>query len=162
MRLLELFQKAPAEQPREHAHGQEEAWFAGDPTLAIRREPATGHDAVDVRVMRQRRAPGVQHQRRADACTQVLAVRGDPQQSLSGHVEQQRVDHRLVLVRNVGDLRRQREDHVVVVHRQQIGLARFEPPLGRTALTLRAMPVAAGNGLHSIMQRVFCLAGAVR
>ena len=66
------------------------------------------------------------------------------QQRLGGHVEQQAVERGLVLVRDVGDRRRQREDHVVVLHRQQIGLARIEPALGRAALALRAVPVAAG------------------
>jgi hypothetical protein len=35
---------------------------------------------------------------------------------------------------------------VVVLHGQEVGLARFEPALRGTALALRAMPVAAGNG----------------
>ena len=60
---------------------------------------------------------------------QVLRIGGDGQQRLGGDVEQQAVDHGLVLVRDVGDRRRQREDHVVVLHRQQIGLARLEPAL---------------------------------
>jgi len=37
----------------------------------------------------------VQHQRRADACTQVLRVASDGQQHLGGHIEQQPVDSRL-------------------------------------------------------------------
>jgi hypothetical protein len=61
-------------------------------------------------------------------------------------IEQQPVDHGLVLVRDVGDGRRQREDHVVILHRQQIGLPGFEPTLGSTALALRAVPVAARVG----------------
>ena len=32
---------------------------------------------------------------------------------------------------------------MVVLHRQQIGLARIQPPLGRAALALRAVPIAA-------------------
>ena len=124
MQRVELLEEAPAEQAREHAHRQEEAGPAGDPALAVRRQPAAGHDPVHVRVMRQRRAPGVQHQCCADACAQVLRIGGDGQQRLGGDVEQQAVDHGLVLVGDVGDRRRQREDHVVVLHRQQIGLAR--------------------------------------
>jgi hypothetical protein len=85
----------------------------------------------------------VQHQRGADARAQVLGVGCDPEQRLGGDVEQQPVQRGLVLVRDVGDRRRQREDHVVVLHRQQIGLARIQPPLGRAALALRAVPVAA-------------------
>ena len=40
--------------------------------------------------------------------------------------------------------RRQREHHVIVRHRQQVGLALGEPLLRRGALALRAVPVAAG------------------
>ena len=65
------------------------------------------------------------------------------QQRLGGDVEQQAVDHGLVLVGDVGDRRRQREDHVVVLHRQQIGLARLEPASRGAGLALRAVPVAA-------------------
>ncbi len=150
MCLLDFFEEAPAEQSRQHPHGQEEPGPAGDPALAVGREPTAGHDAVHVRVVRQRRAPGVQHQRRADARPEVLGIGGDGQQRLGGHVEQQAVDHGLVLVRDVGDRRRQREDHVVVLDRQQIGLPRLEPALGRAALALRAMPVAARNGVRPI------------
>jgi hypothetical protein len=110
---------------------------------------------VHVRVVRQRRAPGVQHQRRADASAQVLGVCGDGQQHLGGDVEQQAIDHGLVLIRDVGNRRRQREDHVVVLHRQQIGLAGLEPALGRAALALRAMPVAARVVGHLIGAAAF-------
>ena len=85
----------------------------------------------------------MQHQRGADARAQVLGIGGDGQQRLGGDVEQQAVDHGLVLVRDVGDRRRQREDHVVVLHRQQIGLARLEPASCGAGLALRAVPVAA-------------------
>ena len=102
MRAASCFEEAAPEQARQHAHGQEEAGPAGDPALTVRRQPAAGDDAVHVRVMRQRRAPGVQHERGADAGAQVLRIRGDGQQRLGGDVEQQPVDDGLVLV---GDAR---------------------------------------------------------
>jgi len=80
---------------------------------------------VHVGVVGQCRAPGVQHQRGADVGAQVLGIGRDTQQRLGGDVEQQAVQRRLVLVRDVGDRRRQREDHVVVLHRQQIGRSRI-------------------------------------
>ena len=97
-------------------------------------------------MMRKRRAPGVQHQRRADPGAQVLRISGDRQQDLGGQVEQHPIDSDLVLVRDVGDGCRQREHHVVVLHGQQIGLARLEPALGRGALALGALASAAGVG----------------
>ena len=99
---------------------------------------------MHVRMMGERRSPGVQHQGRADLGTQMLGVGGDGEQRLGGDVEQQAIDHGLVLVGDVGDRRRQREDHVVVLDRQQIGLTRLEPAPRGTGLALRAVPVAAG------------------
>ena len=65
-------------------------------------------------------------------------------QRLGRGLEQDVVDHGLVLVGDVGDRRRQREHDVVVGHRQQLGLALGQPFLRRRALALRAVPVAAG------------------
>ena len=47
----ELLQEQPAEQAREHAHGQEEARPARHPALAVQRDAAARHDHVHVRVM---------------------------------------------------------------------------------------------------------------
>ena len=77
------------------------------------------------------------------AGAEVLGVGRDGDQRLGRGLEQQIVDHGLVLVGDVGDGRRQREHHVIVRHRQQFGLALGQPFLRRRALALRAMPVAA-------------------
>ena len=106
--------------------------------------PAARHDHVHVRMMGHRRAPGVEHGGDADAGAEMLGIGGDGQQRLGRRVEQQVVDHRLVLVGDGGDRGRQREDDVEVADRQQIGLARGEPVPRRRALALRAVPVAAG------------------
>ena len=93
--------------------------------------------------MGHRRAPGVEHGGDADAGAEMLGIGGDREQRLGGGPEQQVVDHRLVLIGDVGDLGRQREDDVEVADRQQIGLARGEPVPRRRALALGAVPVAA-------------------
>jgi hypothetical protein len=76
----------------------------------------------------------------------MLRVCGDPQHGLGRCLEQQVVDDGLVLVRNVGDLGRQREDDMEVSDRQQIGLAFGEPSAGGATLALGTVPIAAGNG----------------
>jgi hypothetical protein len=76
----------------------------------------------------------MQHQRGADVGAQVLGIGCDTHERLGGDVEQQAVQRRLVLVRDVGDRRRQREDRVVIRYRQQIGLARIPPVLGARAV----------------------------
>ena len=62
---------------------------------------------------------------------------------LRRRLEQQVVEQRLVLIRDVGDLSRQREDDMEVADRQQVGFAPGQPcPRGRT-LAFGAVPVAA-------------------
>ena len=139
----ELFQKQPAEQPREHAHRQEEARPAGDPALAVQGNAAARNDHVDVRMVGERRSPCVQHGSHADPRAQMFGIGGDRDHRLGGGLEQKVVNHGLVLIGDVADRRRQGEDHMVIGDRQQLGLAFGQPsPRGR-ALALRAMPIAA-------------------
>ena len=83
----EAFEKEPAEETRQHAHGQEEAGLAGDPA-----RPVAGRDDVDVGMVGERRAPGVQHGGEADARAQMLRVGGEGGQRLGGGPEQEVVD----------------------------------------------------------------------
>ena len=76
-----------------------------------------------MRVVRERRTPCVQHQRGPDLSLQVLGVGCNGVQRLSGDLEQQAIDHGLVVVRDVADGGRRCEDHMVVTHRQEVGLA---------------------------------------
>ena len=85
----ELSKEQAPEQPREHAHRQEEPRPAGDPAFTIERQAAAGDDAVHMGVMGHGRAPGVQHQGRADAGTQMFWIGGDRAQGLGGGLEQE-------------------------------------------------------------------------
>ena len=80
MSLMKLFEETAAEQPREHAHRQQESRLAGDPAVAVRGQTTAGHDAVHVRMVRQRRAPGVQDQRHTDLRAEMLRVSGNSAQ----------------------------------------------------------------------------------
>ena len=57
----------------------------------------------------------------------MLGVGRDGDERLGRGLEQQIVDDDLVMVGDVSDDRRQREYHVIVRHRQQLGLALGEP-----------------------------------
>ena len=87
----------------------------------------------------------MQHGGDADPGAEVLCIAGNGDQRLGRSLEQEVVDHGLVLVGDVGDLRRQREHDVEIADREQLGLALGEPILGGGALTLRAMPVASAS-----------------
>ena len=93
--------------------------------------------------MRHGRAPGVEHRRDGDLGSQMLRVGGDREHGLGRGLEQQIVDHPLVLVGDVADWRRQREDDVEIGHGQQLGLPLLHPRARGGALALGAMPVAA-------------------
>ena len=140
----QTIEKQAAEQPREHAHGQEEAGLAGDPARPVRRQAAAGNDDVDMAMMGERRAPGVQHGGEVDARAQMFGIGGDGDEGLGGGPEQEVVDGGLVLESDRADRGRQGEDDVIVGDWQKLRLALFEPLPRRRALALRAVAVAAG------------------
>src|SRR5215472_1819573 len=148
--LDEPGQEKPPEQAGQYPHWQQEAGSAAHPAPAagfyrgrLERYPAARHNHMDVRMVGHGRAPGVEYRGSADARAEMLGIGGDGEQRLGGGAEQQIVNHCLVLVGDRGDLGRQREDHVEIADRQQIGLARCQPIRRRRALTLWAMAVAA-------------------
>ena len=52
----------------------------------------------------------------------MLGVGSDGEHGLGTGFEQQVVDHRFVVIGDVGDLGRQREDDMEIGHRQELGL----------------------------------------
>jgi hypothetical protein len=136
-------QEQAPEQLAEHTNRQQECRSRSDPALIIKGDAAAWHDHVHMRVVGERRSPGVQHGGDADPRAEVLGVGRDPQHGLGRRLEQQVVDDGLVLEGDVGDLRRQREDDVEISDRQQVGLALGEPRAGGRALALGTVPVAA-------------------
>ena len=106
----------------------------------------------------------MEHQRRSNLRAQMLRIGGDGTQGLGGNIEQQAVDNRLVVPGDRTDRGGQREDHVVILHGQQVGLTCLEPPVCGARLALRAMAVttrvvgdlqlgAAGTAQHMSTQR---------
>ena len=82
---------------------------------------------MQVGMVEQVLAPGVQDGEKADLSAQVLGVGGDGLQRLAGHLEQQVVEQALVLVGDGGDGLGQGEHDVEILTVEQIGLAVFEP-----------------------------------
>jgi hypothetical protein len=103
MQGFEPLKEEPAEQARQHAHGEEETGLAGDPAGAVRRQAAAGNDDVDVRVMGERRTPGVQHGGEADARAEMFGVGGNRCQRLGRGPEQEIVDSGLGVERDGAD-----------------------------------------------------------
>src|SRR5262249_27990713 len=94
-------------------------------------------------MMGQRLAPRVEHRGETNLSAEMPGIAGNGLERLGRSLEQKAIDDRLVLVRDGGNLLRQREDHVEILDRQQIGLARLQPSTGGGALARRAMPIPA-------------------
>jgi hypothetical protein len=120
----------------------------------IDRKAAAGHDHVHVGMVCHGRAPGVEHGGDADARPEMFGIGGNGQHRLGTRLEQEIVDHALVLIGKVGDRAGEREDEVEVADREKLGFALRQPVPGGGPLTLRAVPVAAeamrvsGEGWH--------------
>src|ERR1700730_16435466 len=87
-----LFQDKPSKQTRENLHGEKEVGPAGDPARPIKRDAAARHDHVDVWMVGERRAPGVEDGENTDAGAKVL-YRKDRVQCMMG--QQYLEEHRL-------------------------------------------------------------------
>ncbi len=138
-----LFQHEAPEQRGEHEHRQEEAAPAGNPTRAVRRDAAAGRDHVHMRVMGHCRTPGMEHGDEANPGAKMFGIGADDEHRFGGRLEQQIVDHDLVLIGDVRDRRRQGEHLMEVRNRQQFGLAGGKPFACRRSLALWAVPVHA-------------------
>ena len=143
MQGLQAFDEQPSEQPRQHAHMQKEARLTSDPLGAVWGQTAARDNHVDVRVMGECRAPGVQNAGHASVGTKAFGIGSDGRHRLSRRFEQQSIDRPLVPKGDPRDLRWQREDHVEILDRQQVLCAGRHPVARRRCLTLRAMPVLA-------------------
>jgi hypothetical protein len=135
-------QEQPAEQRREHRDRQKVAFPAGDPFRSIRRQTTSGDNHVDMRVMRHRRTPRMEHGCDADARAEMFGIGGDGERGFGGGLEQDVVDHRLVLPGDVCDRGRQREDQMEVADLKQLGLAFGQPFAGGASLAFGAVSVA--------------------
>ena len=65
------------EEARQDPHRQEEALPAGDPANAIKRGAAAGHHAMDMRMMLEGLAPGVQDGGDANLGAEMPRIAGD-------------------------------------------------------------------------------------
>jgi hypothetical protein len=98
---------------------------------------------MDVRMMLERLAPGVEDGEDAEFGAKMAGIGGEFAQGFRGRPEQYGVDHGLVLEGDLGDGRRQGEDDVEIRSGQEFGLARLEPTFARRRLTFWTMTIPA-------------------
>src|SRR6266851_3138365 len=114
-----------------------------DPARVVGGETASGGDAVNVGMMLEPLIPGMEHAEEADLRAQVAGIASDLQQGCGTSLEEQVVDHALVLERERREFTRQGEDEVHVAGGQQFLFACLEPVQTRVGLASWTMPVAA-------------------
>src|SRR5215467_1552778 len=112
--MLERLQEQSTKEMGQNPDGAEEIRPARNPPLAIGGQAATGHDTMQVRVELEVRPPAVQDRKEADLCPQVLRVSRDRLQGFRRGLEENVIDHLLVLIGNRGDLFRHGEDDMKI------------------------------------------------
>src|ERR1700737_1600829 len=114
-----------------------------DPLRTIGGETAGWDQAVDVRMMEQILAPGMQDRKEPDLRSQVFGISSYLQKSFRTGAEQEVIEDLLVLQRQLGELVRQSEDNMNIGDRQKLILTSPDPLVASPALTLGAMAIAA-------------------
>ena len=89
-----------AKDATEYAHWKEEGIAGMDPTGVIGGKTSGGNHTMQVRMMEQVLAPGVEHDEKADLGAQVLGISGDGEQSFRRGPEQDAIELSLILIGN--------------------------------------------------------------
>ena len=131
-----------AKDAAEHLDRQEEAVARRDPMGVVGSEASGGGDAVDVGMMLESLVPGMEHAEETDLRAEVAGIVSDLKQGRGTGLEEQAVDHALVLEREWSEFTRQGEDEVHVAGGQQFLFAGLEPAQTRVRLASWTMPVA--------------------
>src|ERR1700729_2205685 len=97
MGLFQIAEEEAAETARQDLDRQKEAWTAGDPTTAVRRDSPAGHDTMQMGMEIEGLSPRVQDTEKADLCPQVIRVCRNRLQGIGGRSKQQIVDLAFVL-----------------------------------------------------------------
>ena len=98
---------------------------------------------MDVGMMLKVLAPGMEHAKKPDVCSQMLRVTSEFEQRCGTGSEQQIVKQPLVLQDERGEFVRQSEDEMEVRDRQQLSPALGQPAGACGPLTSGAVPVTA-------------------
>jgi cytochrome c-type biogenesis protein CcmH/NrfF len=140
---LELGEELSPEEPAQYANGEKEPIPTAHPAVFISAQASAGNDAMEVGVVMEVLAPGVQDGEAGDLRSEMVRVSAQGQQCLGNGTKEHPVDDATILERQWSELLRNGEHDVEVLDVEQFLLARFEPVCSSRRLTLWAMPVAA-------------------
>jgi hypothetical protein len=122
---LKTGEKLTAEQPTQESNGKKESVSATDPALFIQAQSSAGNDAMEMRVVMEVLAPGVQNGETADLRAEMFWASAEGQQGLGNSTKEHPVDDATILKRKRRQFLRNGEDHVEVLHVEQFLLPRL-------------------------------------
>ena len=99
---------------------------------------------MEMRMVHQRLAPGVEHGEEADLGPEMPGVGGDGPSRLGDGPKEEAIDDGFVLGGDLRDHLGHGEDDVEVLDVEQVRLARLDPRRAGERLALVAVPIAAG------------------
>jgi hypothetical protein len=142
--LFEVSQELAPKHPGEHFDRDKEVPLAPYPSLAIQGQPSSCDDAMQMGMVHEGLAPGVQDGNEAHLRSQVLGILCHLFEGLRCGPEEDGVNHILVSQGQRPQGFWEGEDHMKVSCGEQICFSSFKPSLFIQALALGAMAVAAG------------------
>jgi 16S rRNA C1402 (ribose-2'-O) methylase RsmI len=95
--LFQTGHELATKDPAQYLHRQEERKARVNPVLVIERQTTRGDHTMNVRMVQEVLAPGMEHTQEADLGTEMPRVAGDLQQSRGAGAKQEVVDDCLVL-----------------------------------------------------------------
>jgi len=132
-----------AEDAAQYADGQKETVRRSDPLGAIGGKAAGRNDVMDVGMMLKVLAPGMEHAKKPDLCSQMLRVAGEFEQRRCAASEEQIVKQPLVLQDKSREFMRQGEYDVEVRNWQQFSRSLSHPSGACVPLAPWTVPVPA-------------------
>jgi hypothetical protein len=119
-------------------------------------ETAPRNYTMDMGMVMEALSRGVRHGEEADLGAEMSGIGSDLEQGRSGGTKKKTVHNPRVLQSQRSQQLRQHEDQVEIRYREEFLGSLGQPLVAGRELAFRAMPVAAGNGEHSIT----CLMGS--
>ena len=126
-RGVQALEEQATKETREDAHGEKKSGSAWDPSGAIGRQAAAGHDTVQMRMMHKRLTPGMEHGEETDLGAEMLRIGGDRAEGLGGRAKEDAVDRPFVLGGDGRDRVRHGEDDVEVLAVEDLGGPALDP-----------------------------------
>jgi hypothetical protein len=125
--MFEEVKELTSEQCRYDPYGDEEPFAAGYPAAVVRRETAPGDDPVEVGMIQEVLAPGMENADHPHLGAEMFGVLGEFRERLGGRVKKQVVQELRVHGNQGIQFGGEGEDHMEVFNGQEVLMASLDP-----------------------------------